>query len=38
VCAVLRLYVERVPKVGYEDSCIFHGKQVGQGVSAVARQ
>ena len=27
VCAVLRLYVERVPKVGYEDSCIFHGKQ-----------
>ena len=27
VRAVLRLYVERVPKVGYEDSCIFHGKQ-----------
>ena len=27
VSAVLRLYVERVPKVGYEDSCIFHGKQ-----------
>jgi hypothetical protein len=27
VRAVLRLYVERVPEVGYEDSCIFHGKQ-----------
>ena len=26
VRAVLRLYVERVPEVGYEDSCIFHGK------------
>src|SRR5215831_4744856 len=25
--AVLRLYVERVPDVGYEGSCIFHGKQ-----------
>ena len=25
--AVLRLYVERVPEVGFEDSCIFHGKQ-----------
>jgi hypothetical protein len=25
--AVLRLYVERVPEVGYKDSCIFHGKQ-----------
>jgi len=25
--AVLRLYVERVPEVGYEGSCIFHGKQ-----------
>lgn len=25
--AVLRLYVERVPQVGYEASCIFHGKQ-----------
>jgi hypothetical protein len=24
---VLRLYVERVPDVGYEGSCIFHGKQ-----------
>src|SRR5438270_1436758 len=24
VRVVLRLYVERVPKVGYEDSCIFH--------------
>jgi hypothetical protein len=24
---VLRLYVERVPEVGYENSCIFHGKQ-----------
>jgi hypothetical protein len=27
VGAVLRLYVERVPEVGYADSCIFHGKQ-----------
>ena len=27
VRAVLRLYVERVPQVGFEDSCIFHGKQ-----------
>ena len=27
VRAVLRLFVERVPEVGYEDSCIFHGKQ-----------
>ena len=27
VDAVLRLYVERVPEVGYEKSCIFHGKQ-----------
>jgi len=27
VPAVLRLYIERVPEVGYEDSCIFHGKQ-----------
>jgi len=27
VGAVLRLYVERVPEVGYENSCIFHGKQ-----------
>src|SRR4029077_697393 len=27
MCAVLRLYVERVPEVGFEDSCIFHGKQ-----------
>jgi hypothetical protein len=25
--AVLRLYVERVPEVGYKDSCIFHGKR-----------
>jgi hypothetical protein len=25
--AVLRLYVERVPEVGYKDSCIFHGRQ-----------
>src|SRR5215831_18863400 len=25
--AVLRLYIERVPEVGYEGSCIFHGKQ-----------
>jgi hypothetical protein len=25
--AVLRLYAERVPAVGYEGSCIFHGKQ-----------
>jgi hypothetical protein len=25
--AILRLYVERVPAVGYEGSCIFHGKQ-----------
>src|SRR5258707_1007284 len=24
---VLRLYVERVPEVGYQNSCIFHGKQ-----------
>ena len=27
VRAVLQLYVDRVPEVGYEDSCIFHGKQ-----------
>jgi hypothetical protein len=27
VPAVLRRYVERVPEAGYEDSCIFHGKQ-----------
>ena len=27
VRAVLRLYLERVPEVGYKDSCIFHGKQ-----------
>jgi hypothetical protein len=27
VRAVLRLYVERVTDAGYEDSCIFHGKQ-----------
>ena len=27
VRAVLRLYIERVPEVGYEGSCIFHGKQ-----------
>jgi hypothetical protein len=27
VGAVLRLYVERVPEVAYEGSCIFHGKQ-----------
>jgi hypothetical protein len=25
--ATLRLYVERVPEVGYKNSCIFHGKQ-----------
>jgi hypothetical protein len=25
--AVLRLYLERVPKAGYQSSCIFHGKQ-----------
>ena len=25
--AVLRLYLERVPEVGYEASCIFHGRQ-----------
>lgn len=25
--AVLRLYLERVPEVGYQDSCIFHGKR-----------
>lgn len=25
--AVLRLYVERVPAVGYEDSCVFHGAE-----------
>ncbi len=24
---VLQLYVERVPAMGYEDSCLFHGKQ-----------
>jgi hypothetical protein len=24
---VLRLYIERVPEIGYEGSCIFHGKQ-----------
>ena len=27
VRAVQRLYIERVPEVGYEGSCIFHGKQ-----------
>jgi hypothetical protein len=27
VRAVLRLYIERVPEVAYEGSCIFHGKQ-----------
>jgi hypothetical protein len=27
VRSVLRLYVERVPEVGFEDSRIFHGKQ-----------
>ena len=27
VRATLRLYVERVPEVGYRNSCIFHGKQ-----------
>jgi hypothetical protein len=27
VRATLRLYVERVPEVGYKNSCIFHGKQ-----------
>ena len=27
VRAVLRLYIDRVPEVGYEGSCIFHGKQ-----------
>jgi hypothetical protein len=27
VRAVLRLYIERIPEVGYEGSCIFHGKQ-----------
>jgi len=27
VRAALRLYVERVPEVGYQNSCIFHGKQ-----------
>jgi hypothetical protein len=25
--AVLQLYVERVPAVGYDGSCVFHGKQ-----------
>lgn len=25
--AVLRLYLDRVPEVGYEGSCIFHGKR-----------
>jgi hypothetical protein len=25
--AVLRLFLERVPELGYKDSCIFHGKQ-----------
>jgi len=25
--AVARLYLERVPEVGYEGSCLFHGKQ-----------
>ena len=24
---MLRLYIDRVPEVGYEGSCIFHGKQ-----------
>ena len=27
VRSTLRLYVERVPEVGYRNSCIFHGKQ-----------
>jgi hypothetical protein len=27
VRAVLRLYIDRVPEVGYEGSCIFHGRQ-----------
>jgi len=27
LAAMLRLYIERVPEVGYENSCIFHGKQ-----------
>ena len=27
VRAVLRLYIDRMPEVGYEGSCIFHGKQ-----------
>jgi len=27
LAAVLRLYIERVPEIGYENSCIFHGKQ-----------
>ena len=27
VRSMLRLYVERVPGVGYRNSCIFHGKQ-----------
>jgi Fe-S-cluster containining protein len=26
-CSLLRLYIERVPAVGYDGSCIFHGKQ-----------
>jgi hypothetical protein len=25
--AVLRMYLERVPQVGYEGSCLFHGEQ-----------
>jgi hypothetical protein len=27
VRSALRLYIERVPEVGYRNSCIFHGKQ-----------
>jgi hypothetical protein len=27
VRAMLRLYIDRMPEVGYEGSCIFHGKQ-----------
>jgi hypothetical protein len=25
--AVMRLYVERVPVIGYEGSCVFHGTE-----------
>ena len=35
--AVLRLYLERVPEVGYEGSCIFHGKRVVRWIGRCGR-